>query len=101
MILSSSNLDKLACLKMGLGGRAMVPGCVQGMSRVPPDQPEGGGRGRLYLERLWKTLNLEPRTLNLEQRDKATRGECRRKNAECRSTVQSHIMRHQSHHKAC
>jgi hypothetical protein len=51
--LADFDWDKLACLKMGLCGWSMVPGYVQGMSRVPPDQPEGGVGGELYLEDLW------------------------------------------------
>jgi hypothetical protein len=51
--LADFDWDKLACLKMGLCGWSMVPGYVQGLSRVPPDQLEGGGRGGLYSERLW------------------------------------------------
>jgi hypothetical protein len=44
----------------------MVPGYVQGMSRVPPDQHPGGAGGELYSEDLWETLNSELRTLNFE-----------------------------------
>jgi hypothetical protein len=36
----------------------MVPGYVQGGTRVPPDQPEGGGRGSLYSECLWRRPEL-------------------------------------------
>jgi len=31
----------------------MGPGYVQGMSRPPPDHPEGGGREELYSGGLW------------------------------------------------
>ncbi len=31
----------------------MVPGHVQGLSRVPPDHPGGGARGELYSGGLW------------------------------------------------
>ena len=41
----------------------MVPGHVQGLSRVPPDHPEGGAGGELYSEGLWTIRNFEPRTL--------------------------------------
>ncbi len=47
-------------------------GWYQGMSRVPPDHPEGGEKGGMNSVCLWKTLNSEPRTLNLEQPGKAT-----------------------------
>ena len=31
----------------------MVPGYVQGLSRVPPDLPEADAGGELYSEGLW------------------------------------------------
>ena len=52
----------------------MVPGQVQGLSRMPPDFPEAGTEGQLYWEGLWRTLGSEGR----------------RKNAECRMIRQSH-----------
>ena len=33
----------------------MVPGHVQGLSRMPPDHPEGAAGGGLYSEDLWRT----------------------------------------------
>src|ERR1035441_2659386 len=47
----------------------MVPGYVQDMSRVPPDQPEGGGRGGLYSECLWCILSIQHRTSNFQHRN--------------------------------
>jgi hypothetical protein len=44
----------------------MGPGYVQGLSRAPPDHPEGGAGGELYSGGLWSTRNIEPRTPNLE-----------------------------------
>ena len=44
----------------------MVPGHVQGLSRMPPDHDEGSGAEELYSEGLWQIRNFEPRTLNLE-----------------------------------
>jgi hypothetical protein len=44
----------------------MVPGYVQGGTRVPPDQPEGGGRGRLYLGCLWWIPNIQHPTTNIK-----------------------------------
>jgi hypothetical protein len=52
--------DERACSKTGSGRGSMVPGYVQGGTRVPPDQPGGDGRGELYLGCLWWTRNLEP-----------------------------------------
>src|SRR5208337_4377411 len=39
----------------------MVLGHVQGLSRVPPDHPEGGAGGELYSEDLWWTRGNERR----------------------------------------
>src|ERR1039458_439841 len=44
----------------------MVPGYVQGGTRVPPDQPEGGGRGTLYLGCLWWIPNIQHPTTNIQ-----------------------------------
>src|SRR5208282_946595 len=46
----------------------MVPGYVQGLSRVPPDQPEGGEGGELYSQGLWKTLNIQHPATNFHPR---------------------------------
>jgi len=79
----------------------MVPGYVQGMSRVPPDHAEGGGGGRLYLERLWKTLNSEPRTSNLEPRTLNSRAKPPKATSEpLQSLLIANRLRPQSHPKA-
>ena len=44
----------------------MVPGYVQGVSRVPPDHRESGGVGGMNSECLWWAPKLEPRTSNFE-----------------------------------
>jgi|ERR1035437_3146738 hypothetical protein len=61
-----TDLNKRACSKSRSGRGSMVPGYVQGGTRAPPDQPEGGGRGRLYLGCLWWIRNIEHRTSNIE-----------------------------------
>jgi hypothetical protein len=38
----------------------MVIGHVQGMSGVPPVQPEGGGKGEMNSGGLWWAANIEP-----------------------------------------
>ena len=37
----------------------MVPGHVQGLSRVPPDHPEGAAEGELYSEGLWGRTEVQ------------------------------------------
>lgn len=39
----------------------MVLGLVQGLSKVPPDHPEGGSGVELYSGGVWGTPNFEPR----------------------------------------
>ena len=45
----------------------MVPGHVQGLSRVPPDHPEGSPGGRVYSRGLWRTRGNEGRTQAAER----------------------------------
>jgi hypothetical protein len=51
----------------------MVPGHVQGLSRVPPDHPEEGAEGELYSEGLW----WKPEVQSLKSRVKSPRAETR------------------------
>ena len=37
----------------------MVPGHVQGLSRVPPDHPERGAGGELYSEGLCEKIKVQ------------------------------------------
>ena len=78
----------------------------QGGTRVPPDHPEGGAGGELYLEGLWRTAWGECGMRNAEcgvvgqSRPKPQWGECRRKKDECRNGRQSRPKPHQSQPKA-
>jgi hypothetical protein len=44
----------------------MVPGHVQGLSRVPPDHAEGGAGGELDSGGLWWTPNIQHPTSNIQ-----------------------------------
>src|ERR1035437_3948895 len=44
----------------------MVPAYVQGGTRVPPDQPEGGARGQLYSGCLWGTPTIQHPASNFQ-----------------------------------
>jgi hypothetical protein len=79
----------------------MVPGHVQGLSRVPPDRPEGGAGGELDSDGLWWTPGSEGRRQNEECRMQNRRAKppeataVRRQNAECGITGQSQLKPHQ------
>jgi hypothetical protein len=76
----------------------MVPGLVQGLSRVPPDHPGGGGGGGLYSGGLWGKPEVQsPKSKVRGQQPGSARGtgvkaEGRMKNAEePDKATQSHI----------
>jgi hypothetical protein len=53
----------------------MVPGHVQGLSRVPPDHHEGGAGGELDSEGLWWRQNIQHPTSNIERLGEATQSQ--------------------------
>jgi len=91
---------------MPIWGGSVGIGRHQGGTRVPPDHPEGGAGGELYLEGLWRTAWGECGMRNAEcgvvgqSRPKPQWGECRRKKDECRNGRQSRPKPHQSQPKA-
>jgi hypothetical protein len=74
----------------------MVPGHVQGLSRVPPERPERGAGEELYSGGLWGRAEVQSLKSKVQSRRRETRfgpggrGEGRTQNEECRKTGQSH-----------